>query len=158
MNSEKKKQYLKRYYQEHKDKYRQNFKKFYQRTKELNLTIGDIDFYQTREELKEAESRGEGKINWTAWDKVVEQTKQQITNALENFEQPLKRKPIYVYVINSKEPLMVFENSDQASQTLGINRMIITNACRSHRPIKDKGIYLSYTPINENTYQDLRIQ
>lgn len=158
MNSEKKKQYLKRYYQEHKDKYRQNFKKFYQRTKELNLTIGDIDFYQTREELKEAESRGEGKINWTAFDKVVEQTKQQITNALENFEQPLKRKPIYCYTLKTKLLIKTFKDSDEAATTLDINRMIVTNHARTQVPIYHKNIILSYTPINENTYQDLRIQ
>ena len=30
-----------------------------------------IHYYQTREELKQAEERGEGKINWTVWDRLI---------------------------------------------------------------------------------------
>ena len=35
----------------------------------------DEDLYQTREELMEAERRGEGKINWDKWDELVNKTK-----------------------------------------------------------------------------------
>ena len=35
----------------------------------------DEDLYQTREELMEAERRGEGKINWDKWDSLVNKTK-----------------------------------------------------------------------------------
>lgn len=33
------------------------------------------DLYLTRQELQEAEQRGEGKINWNLWDELVEKTK-----------------------------------------------------------------------------------
>lgn len=33
------------------------------------------DLYLTRQELQEAEQRGEGKINWSLWDELVEKTK-----------------------------------------------------------------------------------
>ena len=33
--------------------------------------------YQTREELKQAEERGEGKINWDAWNRLITMTKEQ---------------------------------------------------------------------------------
>lgn len=38
----------------------------------------DIDLYHSREELKEAEERGEGKINWNTWDSIVELTKKDL--------------------------------------------------------------------------------
>lgn len=36
----------------------------------------DRDLYLTREELMEAEDRGEGKLNWYLLDKLIEETKQ----------------------------------------------------------------------------------
>ena len=33
--------------------------------------IADEDLYTTRHELQEAEKRGEGKINWDIWNKLV---------------------------------------------------------------------------------------
>lgn len=36
----------------------------------------DRDLYLTREELMAAEDRGEGLINWSAWQRLIEETKQ----------------------------------------------------------------------------------
>jgi len=33
----------------------------------------ESDLYQTREELQEAEKRGEGAINWDVWDKLIKE-------------------------------------------------------------------------------------
>ena len=38
-----------------------------------NILIGDI--YETREELMEAEKRGEGKINWDYFDSAVKRVR-----------------------------------------------------------------------------------
>lgn len=38
------------------------------------------ELYNTREELMEAEQRGEGKINWDKFNEIVEQTKQILNN------------------------------------------------------------------------------
>lgn len=40
------------------------------------------DLYQTREELKQAETRGEGKINWSVWNKIVDETKEQLSKLI----------------------------------------------------------------------------
>ena len=34
-----------------------------------------LHYYQTREELMAAEERGEGKINWTVWDRLITEFK-----------------------------------------------------------------------------------
>ena len=140
-------QYFKKYYKEHKDSYNKNWRKYYERRKELGIQVGDTDIYHTREELQEAEEREEGKINWNIWDKVQEQTKQDITNTLKDYKQPSKRKPIYVYTMTTKVPIIVFQDSDEAATTLNITRMQVTNACRTHKPIYYKGIILSYQPL-----------
>ena len=40
------------------------------------ILIGDI--YETREELMEAEKRGEGKLNWEFFDKLVKEVRKEI--------------------------------------------------------------------------------
>lgn len=40
----------------------------------------DRDLYLTRDELMEAEDRGEGLINWSAWQRLIEETKQLLNN------------------------------------------------------------------------------
>ena len=41
-----------------------------------NILIGDI--YETREELMEAEKRGEGKINWEYFDEAIKRVREMI--------------------------------------------------------------------------------
>lgn len=50
---------------------------YYQDTWQLKEP-NDIDLYHSIEELKEAEDRGEGKINWENWNNIVQLTKEQI--------------------------------------------------------------------------------
>ena len=38
----------------------------------------DDEVYLTREELQDAEDRGEGKINWGVWDELVNNVKQKL--------------------------------------------------------------------------------
>lgn len=146
MNKDRK-AYFKRYYQLHKEKIDERTRRWKEEHKEQE---GTIDIYQSREELKQWEiDNNTHCINWDIWDKVQEQTKQDITKALKDHQEPLKRKPIYVYTLNTKIPLIVFKDSDEAATTLDINRMIVTNHARTQVPIYYKGIILSYTPINE---------
>lgn len=37
-----------------------------------------LHYYQTREELKQAEERGEGKINWTKFDQLVNKVRKEL--------------------------------------------------------------------------------
>ena len=49
-------------------------------TRYVTRGFDDSELYNTREQLKEAEERYEGRINWNLWDKLVEQTKKMIKN------------------------------------------------------------------------------
>lgn len=49
-------------------------------TRYVTRGFDDSELYNTREELKEAEERCEGRINWTKFNQLVEQTKKMIKN------------------------------------------------------------------------------
>ena len=49
-------------------------------TKYVERFADDNDLYQTREELMEAERRGEGAIRWDRFNEIVEETKQILNN------------------------------------------------------------------------------
>lgn len=48
-------------------------------TKYIERFSGDEDLYNTREELQDAEERGEGRINWEVWDRIINETRKQIS-------------------------------------------------------------------------------
>ncbi len=47
-------------------------------TKYIERFVGDDDLYVTREQLKEAEARGEGKIHWDRFDELVNNTRKDL--------------------------------------------------------------------------------
>lgn len=149
--AEKRRRYFKKYYQQHKDKCQERNKRNYQRRKELGIQVGDQDLYNTVEELKQAEieefgAEGEA-INWTKWEELIEQTKQDITNALKDYKTPKKRKPIYCYTMTTKMLIITFQDSDEAATALNLTRIQVTNHARTNVPIYYKGIILSYQEI-----------
>lgn len=46
--------------------------------------LSEEDLYTTREELMEAEERGEGSINWSFWNYLTEQTREMLNERKEN--------------------------------------------------------------------------
>ena len=47
-------------------------------TRYIERFADENELYKTREQLKEAEQRGEGKLNWDKFNELVEQTKQML--------------------------------------------------------------------------------
>ena len=47
-------------------------------TRYVERFVGDDDLYVTREQLKEAEERGEGKIKWDKFDELVNKTRKDL--------------------------------------------------------------------------------
>ena len=47
-------------------------------TKYIERFVGEDDLYVTREQLKEAEAKGEGKIHWDRFDELVNNTRKDL--------------------------------------------------------------------------------
>ena len=47
-------------------------------TRYVERFVGEDDLYVTREQLKEAEARGEGKIKWDRFDELVNKTRKDL--------------------------------------------------------------------------------
>lgn len=103
-------EYFKQYYQQHKEYMSKQQAAYRQLIKEIPNYEPKLDLYYTREELKEAEDRGEGQINWKTWDRLIEQGKQEIKEfELEQQERKLhtnNHKTIVRYVYNLQGQLI----------------------------------------------------
>lgn len=103
------------------------------------------DLYLTREELQEAEKRGEGKINWDKWDELIAKNREFMEAA-----ETIKRYGFKVYTYNLEGQLLqVYENSKQAAEATGVELTIVNNYSKKETPYWLKGILYLRKPIEE---------
>jgi len=60
------------------------FNVYLKRTKTLERDTAEDDLYLTREEIQEAEKRGEGKINWSKFDELVREFRENEERKIQN--------------------------------------------------------------------------
>lgn len=93
------------------------------------------------------------RINWDKWDKLVQQTKQDITEELKKHK-PIAQKngriPQKVYVYDFKKKLVkIFSSTQEAADYYSIRREQVTNYAREERPYYKLQIIFKYVQINE---------
>lgn len=108
-------------------------------TKCIERFVGEDDLYVTREQLKEAEARGEGKINWNRFDELVQRTKQGIKEELKGFER-INTNPVFVYDILKQRVIKTFKSPKECADFYGISREQVTNYIRDHRVYQKQGV------------------
>ena len=98
--------YYRQYYRAHYEKIRAQ-QAIYRATHELKPKKQGEDLYLSRKENQEAEERGEGKINWKCFDRLVEKTKEDIIEEVSklNNHKMIKR---YIYNLYGQK---IFEGS-----------------------------------------------
>lgn len=101
-------------------------------TKCIERFVGEDDLYVTREQLKEAEASGEGKINWNRFDELVQRTKQDIKEELKGFER-INTNPVFVYDILKQRVIKTFKNPKECAKYYGVSRELVTNYIRENR-------------------------
>ena len=124
---------------------RSNLKSLY--TKHMDSSIFGIEkeLYTTREELQEAEKRGEGKINWDKWDELIAKNREFMEAA-----ETIKRYGFKVYAYNlSGQLLQVYENSKQAAEATGVELTIVNNYSKREVPYFNKSILYLRRPLEE---------
>jgi hypothetical protein len=114
----------------------------------------------SRNELEDIAKEEKLDINfnnwWDKWNELVEKTKQDITNLLEDYKKPQKHKngkpfkTVYVYNLDS-QLIGTFDNPILAARHFDVNEIIINQCMRNKIPYFKQRLYFSNEPINEQT-------
>lgn len=86
----------------------------------------DID---SREELNKLAEEEGLEVQWSVWDKLVEQTKQDIKEELKGFER-MYTNPVFVFDIWKEKVIKTFRNPQECADFYGISREQVTNYIR----------------------------
>lgn len=76
---------------------------------------------------------------WELWDKLVEQTKKDISNELKGFEK-MYHSPVFVYDIFKQKVIKTFRNPQECAKYYGVSRELVTNYIRENRIYYKLGI------------------
>ena len=104
----------------------------------VEKTFQSIDI-NSREELQALADEEFRSINWSLWDKLVEQTKQDIKEELKGFEK-MYTNPVFVFDIWKQKVIKTFKNPQECAKYYGVSRELVTNYIRENRIYYKLGI------------------
>ena len=108
----------------------------------------DVSSRQELDDLAEEEGI---EVNWELWDKLVEQTRKDITKELKKYKpivQKNGRMPQTVYVYNSNERLIkTFSSTQEAADYYNIRKEQVTNYAREQKIYYKLQIMFTTKPI-----------
>lgn len=96
----------------------------------------DID---SREELNKLAEEEGLEVQWSVWDKLVEQTKQDIKEELKGFER-MYTNPVFVFDIWEQKVIKTFKNPTDCANYYNISRELVHRYIRDHRVYYKLGI------------------
>lgn len=141
------KEYFRQYRLAHLEDYNRRSKEFQERRR-LGIEIQD-KYYTTREELKEAEERGEGKINWEAFDKLVAELKEKFNN-MTFPKQNNNLIPKWVYRNSTGELLGNYQSTQEVLDSfpqLNLTRAAVNYYAMTGKPYYKLDLFFSNEPI-----------
>lgn len=97
----------------------------------VEKTFQSVDI-NSREELNKLAEEEGLEVQWSVWDKLVEQTKKDIANELKGFEK-MYHSPVFVYDIFKQKVIKTFRNPQECSKYYGVSRELVTNYIRENR-------------------------
>lgn len=124
---------------------RSNLKSLFTKHMDSSQFGQERELYLTEAELREAEARGEGKINWTFFWELINRNREFMEST-----ETIKKYGFKIYCYNlSGQLLQVYENSKEAAQATGIELTIVNNYSKKETPYWHKGILFLRRPIEE---------
>lgn len=78
-------------------------------------------------------------INWDKWDKLVQQTKQDIKEELKGFER-IYTNPVFVYDIWKQRVIKIFKSPQECANYYNISRELVNTYIRDHRVYYKQGV------------------
>ena len=140
------KEYFRQYRLAHLEDYNRRSKEFQERRRQ-GIEIQD-KYYTTREELKEAEERDEGRINWDVWQSLVEKTKQELASI--TFPKQNNGIPKWVYQASTGKLIGHYENTQEvldAFPQLNLTRAAVNYYAMTGKPYYKLDLFFSNEPI-----------
>lgn len=140
------KEYFRQYRLAHLEDYNRRSKEFQERRRQ-GIEIQD-KYYTTREELKEAEERAEGRINWDVWQSLVEKTKQELASI--TFPKQNNGIPKWVYQASTGKLIGHYENTQEvldAFPQLNLTRAAVNYYAMTGKPYYKLDLFFSNEPI-----------
>lgn len=104
----------------------------------VEKTFQSVDI-NSREELQALADEEDRTINWSLWDKLVEQTKKDIKEELKGFER-MYTNPVFVFDIWKQKVIKTFLNPQECAEFYGISREQVTNYIREGKCYYKQGV------------------
>jgi hypothetical protein len=104
----------------------------------VEKTFQSVDI-NSREELQALADEEDREINWELWDKLVEQTKQDIKQELQGFER-MYTNPVFVFDIWKQKVIKTFKNPSDCANYYNIAKELVHKYIRDHRVYYKLGI------------------
>ena len=124
---------------------RSNLKSLFTKHMDSSQFGQERDLYLTEAELREAEARGEGRINWTFFWELINRNREFMEAA-----ETIKKYGFKIYAYNlSGQLLQVYENSKAAAEATGVELTIVNNYSKREVPYFNKSILYLRRPLEE---------
>ena len=124
---------------------RSNLKSLFTKHMDSSQFGQERELYLTEAELREAEARGEGRINWTFFWELINRNREFMEAA-----ETIKRYGFKVYAYNLEGQLLqVYENSKAAAEATGVELTIVNNYSKKETPYWHKSLIYLRRPIEE---------
>lgn len=123
-------------------------------TQFIERFLADSELYQSLEELKEAENDPNecGRINWEAWDRAVQECKQQLSQHFNYNDSPAierRLKPIWVYDLKGK-PKGHFSSARETAERMNLNKGTISQMAWKKIPYWKASLFFSYEELTKD--------
>lgn len=124
---------------------RSNLKSLFTKHMDSSQFGQERDLYLTEAELREAEARGEGRINWVFFWELINRNREFMEAA-----ETIKKYGFKIYAYNlSGQLLQVYENSKAAAEATGVELTIVNNYSKREVPYFNKSILYLRRPLEE---------
>ena len=132
---------------------RSNLKALFTRYMDSSQFGQESSLYLTREELQAAEARGEGKIRWDVFDRLIAKSREEMASIENTPTDPVTKRErnfkVYVYSLQG-QLLDVCDTTKQASEKYGVGAVEIARYSRQEIPFYKKQLLFSRRMLGDD--------
>lgn len=138
---------------------RSNLKALFTRFMDSSQFGMEKNLYLTREEIQAAEARGEGKINWDVFDRLIAKNREEMASIEELPTEPVTKRDrnfkVYVYSLQG-QLLDVCDTTKQASEKYDVGAVEIARYSKQEIPFYKKKLLFSRRMLGDDFKWDFK--